>query len=82
MTDAANRGLELTIDETIRHLDIFVTSSLYPIVQQLDRLKIAQHSDAITQNEVFCAADAGNAVGLFENEGRRLAFLRREAAMA
>jgi GTP-binding protein EngB required for normal cell division len=82
MTDAATRGLELTIDEMIRHLDIFVTSSLSPIVQQLDRLKIAEFSGAITQDEFFCAADAGNAVGLFENEGRRLAFLRREAAMA
>ncbi len=82
MTDAANRGLDLTIDEMIRHLDIFVISSLYPIVQQLDRLKSAQFSDATKQDEVFCAGDAGNAVGLFENERRRLAFLRREAAMA
>lgn len=82
MTDAANRGLELTIDEIIRHLNIFVVSSLYPIVQQLDRLKTAQFSDAAKQDEVFCAGDAGNAVGLFENERRRLAFLRREAAMA
>jgi len=82
MTEAAARGLELTIDEIVRHLSIFVVSSLFAIVQQLEQLKDLHKSDADAEDQTDLVQkfmdDAKKAIELFECEYKKIAGLKKE----
>lgn len=81
MTEAANRGLELTINEITRHLSIFIVSSLYPIVQQLEQFKALYKSDSTSEEQAELirkfADETKEAIELFENEHKKVAGLKK-----
>jgi hypothetical protein len=81
MTEAAKRNLEFIIDDIIRHLNSFIFSGLYPIVQQLEIIISHYNTKTTTQEEdEFLRKFVENtriAIGFLENENSKINLLKK-----
>ncbi len=81
ITQASNSGLDLIIDEMIRHLRIFIFSSIYPVLQHVELVEGLRSSKDLGETHAErlfkFAEDATKAVELFEREHTALIQLKK-----
>ena len=81
IVDSANLGLELTIDEIVRHLRVFVVSSLFPVLKQLQQFEDLDKTkpDEIQRAEFLrtFVDDNKKAVEFFENKHKEIIDLKK-----
>ncbi len=81
ITESANSGLELTIDEIIRHLRTFVFSSLFPIVQKLEQFKDLYKPNLSEKEHAECIGkfldESKKTVEFFESKQKEIIHLKK-----
>ncbi|MGA7329142.1 MAG: dynamin family protein [Rhodomicrobium sp.] len=79
--DAANLGLELTVDEIISHLRVFVFSSIFPIVQQFEQFQNLYSSNPTSEEQAEFMRkftdDTRRAVEFFETKSEEIDGLKK-----